>query len=413
MDCGKLFCFLLFLTAISMVRSAEIREQEVKYNRDSCPAIPSFDSVAYGTDMNIELPCHCMTDVNTPVFWYYKKSASSTKIRLLTPTSKQGFQKTSHNLRSKISTTKRNVIIHKARVVDTGLYICGSSDGMFFWGYDVDVQDTTNAYVAFQSHHEHPLPHLITKHFTAFTAFWDWGTCDRCDVPGEQRSVGLCYVTSRYLDPRFKMTENGVASCGSDAVPKNFKGELSDRRPEIYIRNCQSPCHERKPGFIGTIKHWINKLGKLKEYIPFIPRAPTEKHSHMFGDSLTLACPGARPTDAVAWDKGKKRLYKSDYLIQEKKKRIYIDHGNNLNFQRVSFSDKATYYCWVQGKLRAGIKLTVQADPVEQRSFYDPGSIEAMKIIGSSLALFTIIFVAIHCLKCTTYNFRCLPCEPV
>ncbi|XP_018431494.1 PREDICTED: Ig-like V-type domain-containing protein FAM187A [Nanorana parkeri] len=403
--------FILFCWQIPTAGGFVISEEEIKYSKVSCPAIPSFDTVAYATDMNIELPCLCMPDTKTPVIWYYKDTLRSLNTKLLTTPAGKADDYVSLHLESKIITRFYSLIVQKARVKDSGLYICGSSDGQFYWGYDVDIQDFSNAYVEFEDHHQHPQPNLVSDQLTAFTSFWEWSQCDRCDVRGEQQKVGLCYVSSTYLDLRYRLTETGVASCGSDAVPPNLKEQISWRRPEIFFRNCETPCHNRKAGVLGTIKYWLHKLNKIKDYIPWLPKAPTEQHTHTLGSSLTLACPGAKPQDAVSWDKGNINLYKSDYFIgQEMAKRIYIDHGNNLNFRYVTFNDKATYYCWLKGQLQAGIKLLITTDPIHQRKFTDAESYLALKIIAYSFCIFISIFVVVHCVKCFVYNFRCFPC---
>ncbi|XP_073463168.1 Ig-like V-type domain-containing protein FAM187A [Aquarana catesbeiana] len=408
MEFTKLVSILMFFICwqITTVNAYVLSEKEQTNEKLLCPSIPIYESVAYATDMTIELPCKCRPDTKTHVYWFYKKSVNSVKTQMLTP---DGTQKSLH-VESKIVTKMYNVIIHKARVKDSGIYICGNGDGAFFWGYDLDVQDTSNAYVAFQEHHQDPQPDLKTEHLTAFTAFWNWEKCDRCDVPGEQRKIGFCYVSSAHLEPRHMLSQSSVVPCGSHGIPDNLRKELSDRRPEIFIRSCLTPCHTRVPGLKGTTQYWLHKLSKIKNYIPFLSKAPTEKHTHTVGSSLTLACPGAKPGDAVAWDKSNKQFYKSDYLIGQKEAtRIFIDHGNNLNFRYVRYSDQATYYCWLQGKLKAGIKLTLQADPTEKRKFTDSDSILALRMIGLSFAIFFLIFVIIHCLKCSAYNCKYSP----
>ncbi|KAM5191465.1 Ig-like V-type domain-containing protein FAM187A [Mantella aurantiaca] len=376
---------------ITAVSSFVGTKEEMIYNKALCPAIPNFDTVAYLSDMNIELPCQCRIDKKIPIVWYYKKSANSLKTRMLTSS-----EKSSLHFESKITIKMNSIIIHKIQVEDSGLYICGSSDGEFLWGYDVDVQDVEGAYVAFQDNHQFRQPYITTKHLTAFTAFLEWEHCDRCDMRGEQRQIGLCYIKSTYLDPRYEVTESGIASCGSGAVPPILQVELADRRPEIYFRSCEIPCYQKENGVIGTIKNWLHSLSKLKGYIPWLPKAPIEKHVHYLGNSLTLTCPGAKGEDAVAWDKDSRRLYKADYLIEQvKTKKMFIDYGNNLNFKSVSFSDQAIYYCWVQGKIKAGIQLVVQADPTENRKLHDADSILAMRYIGISFGIFTLIFIAL------------------
>ncbi|KAM9316139.1 Ig-like V-type domain-containing protein FAM187A [Gastrophryne carolinensis] len=329
------------------------------HDNSICPAVPSVESVAYLQHMNIQLPCQCKP-AHSSVVWYYKEKMEGPATKVLT---EPKVTKSQFLLESKVHIVENNLIIHKAQTTDAGIYMCGSSKGQFFYGYDVDIQNTKKANVVFLEARQRPQPDRKTKYYKAFTGFWRWGMCDRCGVRGEQTRVGLCYVRSSYLDLMYEVASGGEAPCGSAAVPAELEQTLASRGPEILIRSCSRSCTTHM-GLIGTI---VNTAIKLKEYIPFF-KTPVEKHTHTLGSALTIACPGAKPTDAVAWDKGGRELYRSNYLIgQKKSKRIYIDFANHLNFRYVSFSDQATYYCWLNGQKKAGLELAIRTDPETKR----------------------------------------------
>ncbi|XP_044155479.1 Ig-like V-type domain-containing protein FAM187A [Bufo gargarizans] len=395
-----------FLLHLIPANSFAIVERDDIYRSVQCPAFLLFDPAAYLEDMTFELPCHCKPEIIKSVVWYYQKNRGNKKTRVLTDFNGT-VQLDVENVQSSTDIVFRfsirmfSLIVFKAQIEDSGNYMCGSKDGHFFYGYSVDIQDSKNAYVAFENQHGHPQQDLVSKYFVSFTTFWEWTVCDRCDVRGEQMRIGLCYINSTYLNPRFRAAPSDVTSCGSEGVPPKFKKLLSTRRPEIIVRSCMTPCHKPKKGILGKLSTLMHNIMKLKDYIPWLPKVPTQLHSHPLGSRLTIACPGAKPEQAVAWDKDDKRLYRTEYLIGiNKSMRVFIDHGNHLNFRFVQYNDKGIYYCWLQGKMKAGFRLAVQKDPVKKRHFSDPESVFAMKTIGISYVFFFIIFILIHGIKC-------------
>lgn len=403
--------FLLHLTPAS---SYVIVERDDIFRSAQCPAFILFENAAYLSDMTLELPCRCKPEITRAVVWYYQKNTGAKKIRVLTDFNGT-VQLDSENVHSGFDIVLRfsirmfSLIVFRAQMEDSGNYMCGSQDGHFFYGYNVDIQDSKNVYVAFEDRHGHLQQDLISKYFVSFTIFWQWSMCDRCGVRGEQRRIGLCYVNSTYLNTRFYTTQHHVSSCGSEAVPSKFKKLLSFRKPEIIVRSCMATCHKPLMGSPGNLSTLMHDIMKLKDYIPWLPKVPTQFHTHPLGSRLSIACPGAKPDHAVAWDKNDDRLYRTEYLIGiNKSMRVFIDHGNHLNFRFVQFNDEGVYYCWLQGKMKAGFRLAVQSDPVKKRRFSDSESIFAMKIIGMSYVFFTILFILGHCSKCCFRNVRLL-----
>ncbi|XP_068118479.1 Ig-like V-type domain-containing protein FAM187A [Hyperolius riggenbachi] len=408
---NHLYLFFLFYLLLTLVGSFMVTEEKKKLS-SLCPELLLFESVAFLEGMTFQLECQCKSKETKSVVWFYKKTVKTdvTLTQIYEEYAEANVDTTSElAIDSKVAVQGSDLLIYKAEEQDSGLYACGSGNGEFFYGYDVDIQDTENLYVAFQQQHGRPQQDLVTASFTAFTIFWEWSKCDRCDVTGEQRRLGLCYVRSEHLYWRFLLTDREIAPCGSDAVPETIQEELSDRRPEIFIRSCETPCYVKKTGFFGKFQNMWRSLVKLINYLPFINKVPINTVKHPLGSRLTLQCPGAKPGDAVAWDKGKKGLYRSEYLIGQKRaERVFIDHGNHLNFRFVTFSDKDTYYCWVEGKLKCGIKLQIETDPSIKRKITDPDSIKAIATIGISFVFFFLIFIIVHCVKCQ--RPECLPC---
>lgn len=86
--------------------------------------------------------------------------------------------------------------------------------------------------------YSHPL-------YQVFISFQFWSVCDRCGVPGEQVRFGLCYVHSRFLHVRYRLTNQTVASCGSEGVPVSFS--RLKQRPEVEVKSCQVTCPPDPP----------------------------------------------------------------------------------------------------------------------------------------------------------------------
>ncbi|XP_010158287.1 PREDICTED: Ig-like V-type domain-containing protein FAM187A, partial [Eurypyga helias] len=155
---------------------------------------------------------------------------------------------------------------------------------------------------------------------------------------------------------------------------------------------------------VQAISNVLSKLGEK----PWLPRVPTQFHKQPVGSSLIIACPGARPEHAVAWDKDSIRLYRSRYLVGvNKSMRVFIDHGNHLHILQARVSDGGTYFCWREGEMVAGFRLSIIYQRRRRRTFNDPETIYAVKTIGMSYVLITIIFIVIHVCRCCWRVFRC------
>ncbi|KFZ60168.1 Ig-like V-type domain-containing protein FAM187A, partial [Antrostomus carolinensis] len=376
----------VLLCLVDVLHAFAIEEKGDVFKRRACPAFLMFDNAAYLADMTFELPCNCKPEDVSSVVWYFQKNMGSHETTVLTD-----FAGTMVRMFS--------LIVFRAQVTDSGHYLCGTKRGDFFYGYDVDVQPTKHITVAFMDRGQHVQDDFTAKPFSLFTTFWDWSRCDRCGVRGEQRRIGLCYVRSAQLHPRYRATLPNVTSCGSRAVPTRFQHPIRLRRPEVAIRSCLTPCPKEKVPEEGVqaISNVIAKLGEK----PWLPRVPTQFHKQPLGTDLVIACPGARPEHAVAWDKGSVRLYRSRYLVGvNKSMRVFIDHGNHLHIQRVWVGDGGTYFCWREGEMVAGFRLSVFYQHRRRRTLRDPETIYAIKVIGMSYVIVTIIFIIIHVCRC-------------
>ncbi|XP_032862496.1 Ig-like V-type domain-containing protein FAM187A [Tyto alba] len=392
------------LCLVDVLHAFAIEEKGDVFKRMACPSFLMFDNAAYLADMTFELPCNCKPEEVSSVVWYFQKDMGSHKTTVLTDFAgtvvvDSGHIRTGSNVLKRFSIRMFSLIVFRAQVTDSGHYLCGTKQGDFFYAYDVDVQPTKDITVAFVDRGQHVQDDYTKKLFSLFTTFWDWTRCDRCGVRGEQRRIGLCYVQSAQLHPRYRTAVPNVTSCGSRAVPARFQHPVHLRTPEVAIRSCLTPCLKEKAPEEGvlSISNVIAKLGEK----PWLPRVPVQFHQQAVGSRLIIACPGARPEHAVAWDKDFVRLYRSRYLVGvTKSTRVFIDHGNHLHIQRVRIRDRGTYYCWREGEMVAGFRLSVAREQRRRRVLGDPETIYALKIIGVSYAVISIIFLTTHVGRC-------------
>ncbi|NXR69471.1 F187A protein, partial [Rhadina sibilatrix] len=400
----------VLLSLVEVLQAFAIEKKGDVFKKTACPAFLAFENVAYLADMTFELPCKCKPEEASSVVWYFQKNLHSHETTVLTDFNGTVIVDSSHvragsDLLKRFSIRMFSLIVFRAQARDSGHYLCGTKEGLFFYGYDVDVQPTGRIAVAFLDNDEHVQEDYAGKEFTLFTTFWDWSGCDRCGVRGEQRRIGLCYVQSGRLKPRYRTALPNVTSCGSRAVPARFRRLLRLRSPEVAIRSCLAPCPQKEVPEEGvqSISNIVYKLGEK----PHLPRVPIQYHKQPPKTDLVIRCPGARPEHAVAWDKGSVRLYRSRYLLGVRKRmRLFIDHGNHLHLQRVRGRDKATYFCWREGELVAGFQLSVAFQPRRQRSPSDPESIFVIRAVGAGFAIITGVFFLIHLARYLSGVFR-------
>uniref|UniRef100_A0AAY4C1T9 Ig-like domain-containing protein n=2 Tax=Denticeps clupeoides TaxID=299321 RepID=A0AAY4C1T9_9TELE len=379
--CTNVFTLLVFVVSFSTLNCYEAPEdKEDIFASRACPAFLVFDNAVYLSDMTIELPCHCKPKEVHSVVWYYQKKLGSKDVRVLTDFRGTAIVDSTQigrdtKLRNRFSIRLFSLLVFRAQLADSGHYLCGTTSGEFFYGYYVDIQQVRR--VTFP-HGPNP-SEMIGARFQMFTSFWPWSVCDRCGVPGEQVRVGLCYVKSDYLLVRYQQSmEHRVASCGSPAVPAQFGLKKGGFGAELSVQRCHVPC-PLKP-VTSTKQQALFKF--LSDRKKASPGAPVFYYNHQADSNLILTCPGAKPQHAVAWDFGSTPLYRTQNVEGlNQSSRMFIDSGHYLNFRPAKPEDKGSYYCWIQGKIVAEIRLGVHLGLVHQHRFSDPETLYALRLM--------------------------------
>ncbi|XP_032377667.1 Ig-like V-type domain-containing protein FAM187A [Etheostoma spectabile] len=345
------------------------------FARKACPAFLTFTNAAYLSGVTVELPCNCKPQQIQSVVWFFRKHLGSSKeTRALTDHHGNKLLDTnrvphSGDLNSRFSIRLFSLLIYRAGLDDSGVYICGSAHKDFFYGYDLDIQDARTLSLT-----PRLTPEGMSKKrkankrlgsaqplYRVFTGFQSWSVCDRCGVPGEQVRVGLCYVHSHYLHVRYRRANQTVASCGSGAVPRAF-GQLKRVGAKLEVKSCQVTCQTRAP-----LSSKILDLMAFLGYNSASRRAavPVFYLNHPADKVLTLGCPGAQPNMAVAWDRGSEPIYRSGHSaslnLSATPPRLLIDPGHHLVFKPAQTQDSGVYHCWLQGHRAAEIRLLVYA----------------------------------------------------
>ncbi|XP_028647286.2 Ig-like V-type domain-containing protein FAM187A [Erpetoichthys calabaricus] len=415
---SNLTMYMLLLLLLRLYGSSNAldinEEKEDVFAKTPCPAFLVFDSAAYIVGMTIELPCKCKPEDALSVVWYYQKNLGQRNIKVLTDLNGTKIVDSAamtfdSDLQNRFLIRLFNLLLFRTLESDSGHYICGTSKGDFFYGYDVDIQEAKGLVLTEKDFDQPANTKQLqkTSKYSIFTSFWSWSVCDRCDISGEQTRVGICYIESEFLYSRYRRSTPNVASCGSASVPNRFKRKLKKQMAVVSVRSCLTACPpEPKKSFaVKMFYEFVGLFSKNKEKTPSVP---IQYHLHHVGYPLILACPGSRPQLAIAWDKDKERLYRSKYMIGlNKSMRIFIDQGNNLNIRFVQLDDKGIYYCWLQGKMIAGFKLSVSIRTRIQRKLSDSESIYAMRILLMSYIFLTIVFLGCQIITCCCEVFSC------
>ncbi|XP_074498640.1 Ig-like V-type domain-containing protein FAM187A [Sebastes fasciatus] len=227
--------------------------------------------------------------------------------------------------------------------------------------------------------------------FQTFIGFQPWPVCDRCGVPGEQVRPGICYVDSRYLHPRYRHTNQSIASCGSGAVPWTLKQlKLRGSIGRLEVRSCQVTCQSQPPP--------SSSLRDLMAFLGYSSASRPVFHlNHPADRVLTLGCPGAQPNSAVAWDRGSQPIYRSQRWAGRDPDaapiRLVVDSGNHLVFKPAKTEDSGVYYCWLHGHRAAEIHLLVYAHLGRGQSVTShPDFPAALNTVLGGYAVMTAVF---------------------
>ncbi|XP_067449430.1 Ig-like V-type domain-containing protein FAM187A [Thunnus thynnus] len=379
------------------------------FARRACPAFLTFTNAAYLAGVTVELPCHCKPQQMRTVVWFFRKHlGSSEETRVLTDHHGNKLLDTSQvphsgDLRSRFSIRLFSLLIFRAGLDDSGIYICGSAHKDFFYGYDLDIQEArTLSFTPRLTPEKNSRKHKERKGlgstqplYRVFTSFQPWSVCDRCGIPGEQVRVGLCYVHSNFLHVRYRRANQTVTSCGSGAVPRAFSRLKKSRaRAKLEVKSCQVTCPNRAPpssklqalmGFLG-----YSSASRQVEVPVFYLNHPADR-------VLTLGCPGARPNMAVAWDRGSQPIYRSEHAaghnLSATPPRLLIDTGHHLVFTPAKTQDSGIYHCWLLGRQAAEIRLLVYAHLGRGQSVTShPDFPIAVKMVLRSYAAMTAVF---------------------
>ncbi|XP_069382300.1 Ig-like V-type domain-containing protein FAM187A isoform X2 [Paralichthys olivaceus] len=357
MPSSSSFLLLLLLLARDVWSYEAPEDKQDVFAGRACPAFLSFTNAAYLAGVTVELPCHCKPQQVQSVLWFFRKHLGSSE-----ETGALGHHHDnqqldtsqvphSDDLRSRFSIRLFSLLIFRTGPDDSGIYICGSAQKDFFYGYDLDVQEVHRISVTPRLAPERTIQELTERKglgsgqplYQVFTSFRPWTVCDRCGVSGEQIRVGLCYVRSQFLHVRYRRANETVASCGSGAVPRTF-GDLRKSRVEakLEVMSCQVTCPPRPPPS-SKLLALMALLGFSSASVP--AEVPVFYLNHPAGRVLTLGCPGARANMAVAWDRGSEPIYRSEHLASgssgAEASRVQIDAGHHLVFKPAKLQDTA------------------------------------------------------------------------
>ncbi|XP_056309720.1 Ig-like V-type domain-containing protein FAM187A [Danio aesculapii] len=386
---------LCFWSICPLLLSAYEAPQDIEdiFARKACPAFLVFDTVAFLSDMTVNLPCRCKPEETHSVVWYYQKHIGSRNTKVLTDYEGTALLESSKvgrgsDLRSRFSIRLFSLLIFRVQKADSGHYICGTASGEFFYGYDVDVQVVRH--VLFPWNLNRRTQAEDAEMFQVFTRHQSWSKCDRCDIQGEQTRVGLCFVKSIYLQVRYQSDSETEAPCGSSAVPLRFGLSGSSYGAELEVRNCNATCPPKPK--VSPERQALMKFLEIDDQAH--SGVSIHFYNHPTDSDLVLTCPGAKPQYAVAWDKGSKPLYLSQYMEGlNRTSRIFIDTGHHLHFRPVQLEDKGSYFCWIQGELAAEIRLGVYLRLGRLRQIFDPESVYALRLIFTCYIGITAVFI--------------------
>ncbi|XP_023691436.1 Ig-like V-type domain-containing protein FAM187A [Paramormyrops kingsleyae] len=382
-------------------------EKENIFAKKAGPAFFRFENVASLADVTVELPCRCKSEEAYSVVWHYQRHLASKDSTVITDfegvsvidTAKVGHKT---DLQNRLSIRLFSLIIFRGQVADSGYYICGTKSNRFFYAYYLDIQKIQQVSLSPGSDISSQNPSTSrgseqSPHFIVFNRYWRWSVCDRCGVPGELTRVGLCYLRSDYLNIRYRTSKRGIASCGSPAVPRRFQLDDSLTGAKLEVRECQVPCpaEPRLPSKEAAILEFLSDSTKGAGLPVYYQNHPVNAH-------IILVCPGANSRDAVAWDQGEKRMLRRRFMEGvSKTMRVYIDGGGRLHFHPVLLNDKGSYYCWLQGKLAADIRLSIYHPLGYQFQPTDPRTVDFLRATLITYAGFTSVFVLFLVGRCS------------
>ncbi|XP_061407345.1 Ig-like V-type domain-containing protein FAM187A isoform X2 [Lethenteron reissneri] len=370
-----------------------------------CPATLSFVSAAFLSGSAMELPCRCKPeDALRGVTWfYYRELPGWFSSRPVVLSDRSGTRildrdAMSADLTSRFSILLFNLVILDSRPSDSGHYICGSSDGDFYFAYEVVVQFTGSARLVLLDREEQPRPELTVKgvhnKVTVFTAWSGWTPCDRCGRPGEMINAGVCMVSGSVITsakkgaPRYvSEVPGGPVGCGSLAAPRFALLAARSRPPEILVRGCRDTCAST-----GSAVQDVHAA--LRELMGLGPVGVAKLQNRVtLARHVELSCPGGSPQwsvwraavagcrgfefacslspwiflqSAVGWDRDGQPLLRSVFSRTRGREleatefgRVTLDNNNHLHILNAKRRDAGRYSCWLAGRMVAELEVTV------------------------------------------------------
>ncbi|XP_072304730.1 Ig-like V-type domain-containing protein FAM187A [Eucyclogobius newberryi] len=372
----------------------------------ACPAFLTFKNKAYVEGTTVVLPCPCKPMEVQQVIWYHRDHATNPKEAEaltdddeLTSVDPDAIPHAA-GLRSRFTIRMFSLVVFSSRPEDSGIYICGSKKD-FFYAYDLDIQEARKITLTV-SPRSKDTP--ISDLYETFTIFENWTMCDRCERPGEKVRVGLCYVKSDNLPPRYQGPNLTVNSCGSGGVIKVF-GHISHKGAELEVTNCEESCQAKSTSRKRDSQIHVHGSSSSSQDV----QVKVYHLNHPAKTILTIGCPGAKANMAVAWDKGTTPMFKRDHIepVEGPIPRISIDTGHHLVFNLAQQEDSGEYYCWLQGRLVAQIHLLVYAHMGRNHPVItNPELFPALNLILVSYIGMTAVFLLILVIKAVVLTIR-------
>uniref|UniRef100_A0AAV2J454 Ig-like domain-containing protein n=1 Tax=Knipowitschia caucasica TaxID=637954 RepID=A0AAV2J454_KNICA len=377
--------------------------KEDVFAQTACPGFLTFKSAAYVSGTTVELPCLCKPKEVLSVVWYFAKHVSNSEQDEYQPVKVMAASSLPHRAEGETHFSIRlfSLLLFSSSSADSGLYVCGSKQRDFFYAYDLDIQEAHKITFTDSPKKRKPRQSDPASLYRTFTSFQPWSVCDRCGRSAEQVRVGLCYVLSSYLHVRYRGANQNVSSCGSKAVLKVF-GPIENEGAVLEVRKCEEACPTQAPA--------PSKVASLMAFLGYgssHPEVVTVYYlKHRAETALTMGCPGAKPTMAVAWDKEEAPILRTEHTAPPggASPRISIDTGHHLVFNPVQTQDSGVYYCWLQGRRAAQIRLLVysglgQGHGHFQSVLSDPELLPAVQWMLRCWAWMTLAFIIVIVIK--------------
>ncbi|XP_015352744.1 protein FAM187B-like isoform X2 [Marmota marmota marmota] len=147
---------------------------------------------------------------------------------------RSGWTTTNTSVSNMVTTPVGHLLIRDPLPSQTGLYSCWNENGTQETQYEIDFQDVSSLHITHKSLDQDPLHNEsleLGRQETVFTHWEPWQDCNRCDVPGERKRLGYCYIQEPQEEP---------VPCGIFLGQAKLKSNRL--RPEMQVEACLVPC---------------------------------------------------------------------------------------------------------------------------------------------------------------------------